>query len=124
MIKTLSFRRVLGLGFAVLFAQAVSANEGLTQKEANSIVKEDIASTQIMAEVCPAVIGKNAKLDANVQTLTKMYLKEYSDASMTLDKLQADPEYKSILQETRKAAQETSKEEQHAVCMDVAEYQA
>lgn len=124
MIKTLSFRRVLGLAFAVLFAQAVSANEGLTQEEANSIVKEDIASTQIMAEVCPAVIGKNAKLDTNVQTLTKMYLKEYSDASMTLDKLQADPEYKSILQETRKAAQETSKEEQHAVCMDVAEYQA
>ena len=34
MIKTLSFRRVLGLGFAVLFAQAVSANEGLTQEEA------------------------------------------------------------------------------------------
>jgi len=123
MIKTLSFRRVLGLGFAVLFAQAVSANEGLTQEEANSIVKEDIASTQIMAEVCPAVIGKNAKLDANVKLLTQMYLKDYT-GSMTLDQLQADPEYKSILQETRKAAQETSKEEQQAVCMDVVEYQA
>ncbi|AUX86835.1 MULTISPECIES: MCR_0457 family protein [Acinetobacter] len=123
MIKTLSFRSVLGFGLAVLFTQAVNANDGLSPEEANSIVKEDIASTQIMAEVCPAVIGKNAKLDANVKLLTQMYLKDYT-GSMTLDQLQADPEYKSILQETRKAAQETSKEEQQAVCMDVVEYQA
>ena len=123
MIKTLSFRSVLGFGLAVLFTQAVNANDGLSPEEANSIVKEDIASTQIMAEVCPAVIGKNAKLDANVKLLTQMYLKDYT-GSMTLDQLQADPEYKSILQETRKAAQETSKEEQQAVCMDVVEYLA
>ncbi|TCB36928.1 hypothetical protein E0H82_04250 [Acinetobacter sp. ANC 4910] len=123
MIKTLSFRSVLGFGLAVLFTQAVNANDGLSQEEANSIVKEDIASTQIMAEVCPAVIGKNAKLDANVKLLTQMYLKDYS-GSITIDQLQSDPEYKSILQETRKAAQETSQEEQQAVCMDVVEYQA
>lgn len=123
MIKTLSFRSVLGFGLAVLFTQAVNANDGLSPEEANSIVKEDIASTQIMAEVCPAVIGKNAKLDANVKLLTQMYLKDYS-GSITIDQLQSDPEYKSILQETRKAAQETSQEEQQAVCMDVVEYQA
>ncbi|MFU9044969.1 MCR_0457 family protein [Acinetobacter tibetensis] len=123
MIKTLSFRSVLGFGLAVLFTQAVNANDGLSPEEANSIVKEDIASTQIMAEVCPAVIGKNAKLDANVKLLTQMYLKDYS-GSTTIDQLQSDPEYKSILQETRKAAQETSQEEQQAVCMDVVEYQA
>lgn len=123
MIKTLSFHSVLGFGLAVLFTQAVNANDGLSPEEANSIVKEDIASTQIMAEVCPAVIGKNAKLDANVKLLTQMYLKDYS-GSTTIDQLQSDPEYKSILQETRKAAQETSQEEQQAVCMDVVEYQA
>ncbi|TCB81726.1 MCR_0457 family protein [Acinetobacter sp. ANC 4173] len=123
MIKTLSFRSVLGFGLAILFTQAVNANDGLSPEEANSIVKEDIASTQIMAEVCPAVIGKNAKLDANIKLLTQMYLKDYS-GSMTIDQLQSDPEYKSILQETRKAAQETSQEEQQAVCMDVVEYQA
>lgn len=123
MIKTLSFRSVLGFGLAVLFTQAVNANDGLSPEEANSIVKEDIASTQIMAEVCPAVIGKNAKLDANVKLLTQMYLKDYS-GSITIDQLQSDPEYKSILQETRKAAQETNQEEQQAVCMDVVEYQA
>ena len=123
MITTLSFRRLLGLSLAAVLSQAVIADEGLTPAEANTIIKEDIASTQVMAEVCPAVIGKNAKLDANVKLLTQMYLKDYT-GSMTLDQLQADPEYKSILQETRKAAQETSKEEQQAVCMDVVEYQA
>lgn len=124
MIRTLSFCRILGLGFSILFAQAVSANnEGLSPEEANSMVKEDVASAQIMAEVCPAIIGKNAKLDANIQILTQEYLKDYS-GPMSLGQLQSDPEYKSILQETRKAAQETSKEEQQAVCMDVVEYQA
>lgn len=123
MIKTLSFRSILGFGLAILFTQAINANDGLSPEETNSIVKEDIASTQIMAEVCPAVIGKNAKLDANIKLLTQMYLKDYS-GSMTIDQLQSDPEYKSILQETRKAAQETSQEEQQAVCMDVVEYQA
>ncbi|MHA3890691.1 MCR_0457 family protein [Acinetobacter sp. GXMZU3951] len=124
MIKNVSLRRFMGLSCAIIFAQAVNATEGLTQEEANTMVKEDIASTQVMAEVCPALIGKNAKLDSNVNTLTQMYLKEHSDAAMTLDKLQSDAEYQSILQETRKAAHETSKEEQQAVCMDVVEYQA
>ena len=68
MITTLSFRRLLGLSLAAVLSQAVIADEGLTPAEANTIIKEDIASTQVMAEVCPAIIGKNAKFDSNIQT--------------------------------------------------------
>ena len=60
MIKLISFRSLLSLGVAALLSQAVLADEGLTPAEANTMVKEDIASAQVMTEVCPAIIGKNA----------------------------------------------------------------
>lgn len=124
MITTLSFRRLLGLSLAAVLSQAVIADERLTPAEANTIIKEDIASTQVMAEVCPAIIGKNAKFDSNIQTLIKSYLADYSEKSMTYEKLQADTEYKSFLEESRIAAKESSKEEQKSVCDDVLNYEA
>ena len=124
MIKTIALRGILGLGLAALLSQAVIADGGFTQDEANTIVKEDIASAQVMAEVCPALIGKNAKFDANITALTQSYLADYSDKSMTLAKLQADSEYKSVLEEARQAAKETDKSEQKSVCDDVLNYEA
>ena len=124
MIKTIALRGILGLGLAALLSQAVIADDGFTQDEANTIVKEDIASAQVMAEVCPALIGKNAKFDANITALTQSYLADNSDKSMTLAKLQADSEYKSVLEEARQAAKETDKSEQKSVCDDVLNYEA
>jgi len=43
MIKTIALRGILGLGLAALLSQAVIADDGFTQDEANTIVKEDIA---------------------------------------------------------------------------------
>ncbi|OTG73176.1 hypothetical protein B9T26_08800 [Acinetobacter sp. ANC 4169] len=123
MIKSISFRGLLGLGIAALLSSTVLADEGLTLEEANTIVKEDIASTQVMTEVCPAIIGKNAKFDQNIQLLIQSYLQDYSDKSMTFDKIQADTEYKSVLDEARQAAKETAKDEQKSVCEDVVNYQ-
>lgn len=124
MIKLISFRSLLSLGVAALLSQAVLANEGLTPAEANTMVKEDIASAQVMTEVCPAIIGKNAKFDHNTHQLIQSYLQNYSDKSMSFDKIQSDTEYKSILNEAREAAKETSKDEQKSVCDDVVNYEA
>ena len=124
MIKTISFRSLLGLGFAAVFSQAVIADEGLTQAEANTIVKEDVASAQVMAEVCPAVIGKNAKFDGNIKLLVQSYLADYSDKSMTYESIQSDSEYKAVLSEARETAKETTADEQKSVCDDVLNYQA
>ena len=60
--------------------------------------------------MCPALIGKNAKLDANIQALIQTYLQDYSESNMTLAKLQADAEYQSVLAEAREAAKDTAKE--------------
>lgn len=124
MIKLISFRSLLSLGVAALLSQAVLADEGLTPAEANTMVKEDIASAQVMTEVCPAIIGKNAKFDHNTHQLIQSYLQDYSDKSMNFDKIQSDTEYKSILNEARQAAKETSKDEQKSVCDDVVNYEA
>ncbi len=124
MIKLISFRSLLSLGVAALLSQAVLANEGLTPAEANTMVKEDIASAQVMIEVCPAIIGKNAKFDHNTHQLIQSYLQNYSDKAMSFDKIQSDTEYKSILNEAREAAKETSKDEQKSVCDDVVNYEA
>lgn len=123
MTKSVLFRSLLGLGIAALFSSTVLADESLSLEEANTIVKEDLASTQVIAEVCPAIIGKNAKFEQNIQSLINTYLQDYSDQSMTFDKIQADSEYKAILDETRLAAKETSKDEQLSVCDDVLNYQ-
>ncbi|NOJ67677.1 MCR_0457 family protein [Acinetobacter indicus] len=119
MIRRLSVRHLLGLGFAVILSQAVNA-EGLTVEEANTIVKEDIAAAQVMAEVCPAIIGKNAKLDSNIQALIETYLADLKGQTLSYSALQADAEYKNILIEARDAAKETTADEQKTVCQDAA----
>ncbi len=56
MIKTISISWHIGFRlWLLLLSQAVIANDDFTQDEANTIVKEDIASAQVMAEVCPAI---------------------------------------------------------------------
>ena len=48
----------MSLGFVAVMSQVALAHEGLTQQEADTLVKEDIAGTQVLAEVCPAILGK------------------------------------------------------------------
>lgn len=124
MFKTLSLRGVLGLSFAALLSQAVIANDDLTPAEANTIVKEDIASAQVMAEFCPAIIGKSTQFDANIKQLIQSYLTEYVGTAPSYENLQQDSEYKTVLGEARQAAKDTEKDEQKSVCEDVLNYEA
>lgn len=123
MIKTISFHGLLGLCIATLLSQTVLANNDLTQAETNTLIKEDIASAQVMAEVCPTIMGKNAKFDYNIQHFIQLHLQEYPDKSMTYEKIQADKEYQVVLHEAHQTAQETSKDEQKSVCDDIANHE-
>lgn len=122
MIKKFSLFSAFALSLAVSVSPSVMASE-LTVDENNTIVKEDIASAQVMAEVCPAMIGQNAKLDSIIQTLIQSYLADYSDKGMSYQKLQADSEYKSLLEEARQGAKQTSTDEQKTVCEEILDYQ-
>ncbi len=65
MIKKFSLFSALTLSLAAFISPSVMAND-LTVEENNTIVKEDIASAQVMAEVCPAIIGQNAKFNSTI----------------------------------------------------------
>lgn len=122
MIKKFSLLSALTLSLAAFISPSVMAND-LTVEENNTIVKEDIASAQVMAEVCPAIIGQNPKFNSSVEQLIQSYLADYSDKGMSYQKLQADSEYKSLLEEARQGAKQTSSDEQKTVCEEMLNYQ-
>lgn len=122
MIKKFSLFSALTLSLAAFISPSVMAND-LTVEENNTIVKEDIASAQVMAEVCPTIIGQNPKFNSTVEQLIQSYLADYSDKGMSYQKLQADSEYKSLLEEARQGAKQTSSDEQKTVCEEMLNYQ-
>lgn len=119
MAKTLSVRKLMTLGCAALLSQAVFANDGFTQAEADTIVKEDIASAQVMVEICPAIVGQEAVLNAKLKEIVDSYLVDLSDKSMDFNKLQNDSEYKLVLAEARQDAKATAAAEQKEVCEEL-----
>ena len=64
MIKN-SLIRMISIVFITLFAQTTFA-EALTPQEADLLIKEDVAATQVLAEVCPALTGNNPLLKTSV----------------------------------------------------------
>lgn len=106
-------------GLTLLIAPMTHATTDLSATEKNSMIKEDVASAQVMQEVCPAFIGKNAKFEHNMKGLIAEYLLDYSEPSISLEKLQQDAEYKGLIQEARDAAKSTSKEENKLACEEV-----
>lgn len=118
-----NFIRVLGVGFSLLTASVVFADEAVSVKEADALIKDDIANAQVLIEMCPALIGKNAKFDQNIKQMVASYLSNYSDKSASIESLQKDGEFQSLLKDAREAAKEVEKSEQKSVCEDVLNFE-
>lgn len=114
-----NFIRVFGVSFSLLTASVVFADEAVSVKEADALIKDDIANAQVLIEMCPALIGKNAKFDQNIKQMVASYLSNYSDKSASIESLQKDGEFQSLLKDAREAAKEVEKSEQKSVCEDV-----
>ena len=70
-----------------------------------------------------SLIGKNAKFDENIKKMVGSYLSTYSDKSASLESLQKDGEFQSLLKDAREAAKEVEKAEQKSVCEDVLNFE-
>ena len=105
-----------------LCTQTVFADEGISTQEADSLIKDDIASTQVLQEICPTFVGANKNLETNTKKIIAMYLGGYSNKSITFSALQNDSEYKTLLNEARQAAKEMDHHEQHELCEEVVNY--
>lgn len=115
------FFQVLGISIT-LCTQVVFADEVISTQEADSLIKDDIAATQVLQEICPAFVGTNKKLELNTQKIIAMYLNGYSNKSMSLANLQNDAEFKTLLNEARQAAKQMDHHEQHELCEEMVNY--
>lgn len=118
-----NFIKVFGVSFTLFSAPVVFADETVSVKEADALIKDDIANAQVLIEMCPALIGKNAKFDQNIKKMVGTYLSNYSDKSASLESLQKDAEFKSLLKDAHEAAAEVDKAEQKAVCEEVLNFE-
>ncbi len=118
-----NFIRIFGVSFTLLAAPVVFADEAVSVKEADALIKDDIANAQVLMEMCPNLIGKNAKFDQNIKKMVGSYLSNYSDKSASLDSLQKDAEFKTLLKDAREAASEVDKAEQKSVCDEVLNFE-
>ena len=114
---TRSLISIFSITFITLCTQS-AFSETLSTQEADLITKEDIAATQVLAEVCPALIGNNPILKTKIDGLTQSSLKSLSK-SMTLEQLQQDAEYKAAFKEAQTSAKEVDNDENKAVCNDI-----
>ncbi|NUF28815.1 hypothetical protein HUN28_01270 [Acinetobacter oleivorans] len=105
-----------------LCTQAVFADEDISTQEADSLIKDDIAATQVLQEICPAFVGTNKKLESNTQKIITTYLQGYSNKSITLSALQNDAEFKTLLNEARQASKQMDHHEQHELCEEIVNY--
>ncbi|OTG65881.1 MCR_0457 family protein [Acinetobacter silvestris] len=119
-MSTRSLNRILCLSLFILSAHSAFA-ESLTTAESDSLVKEDIASAQVLATVCPKILGKNAILEKKMQQLSESYLKNMSVKSTTLAQLAQDSEYQAILAAAFADAAEVDQDEQKSVCGEILE---
>ncbi len=120
MSKTLSFARFASLSCAVLLSQSIFASgTDLSTAESDTIIKEDIAAAQVMAEFCPAIVGSEAVIQSKIKNLATEYLADLSNKNVTFESLQNDAEYVEILKAARADTTQTSKDEQKEVCEEL-----
>ena len=93
--------------------------ENLSKAELDLLVKEDIATAQVLTEVCPALIGENAQLLQHIQFFTQNNLKRLSHSATTLEQLEQDPEYQTAYDQAKKDSLSTDQAEQKQGCEEI-----
>lgn len=98
--------------------QSAFAETALSAQEADSLTKEDIAATQVLADICPTLLGNSPKFKNKIDELLQSSLKQLSQP-ITLEQLKQDPEYISALKETQESAKQVDQAEHKVACTDV-----
>jgi hypothetical protein len=113
-LKQLSF-----IGLITLFAQNAAFAENLNSVELDEMVKEDIASAQVLLEICPASISGKPEFKQNIEKFTESSLKRLSNPSTTFAQLQQDATYKAAYADAKSSSSEVSKDEQKTECENI-----
>lgn len=114
-----ALKTIVFTGLITLFAQSVVHAERSDEAELDLSVKEDIASAQVMLELCPALIGNKAELARNIDKYTAVNLKYLSNPNTTYSQLLNDPEYQTAYKEAKASTSEVDQSEQISECENV-----
>ncbi|ANF81502.1 hypothetical protein A3K93_04390 [Acinetobacter sp. NCu2D-2] len=123
MIQTKKRAALIALITGATFSPVFAA-PNVEQAEENTILKENLASVQVLKEVCPAITGSNPSLEQKAQLLTQTYLSDFQGVQFSFEQLQLDAEYKTLLNTARQDAKQVNAAEQKAACEDLVAYEA
>lgn len=102
-----------------LLSCSLAHAESLSKAELDLLVKEDIATAQVLTEVCPTLIGENQKVIQHVNHFTQSNLKRLSNPATTLAQLKDDAEYQMAYEEAKKDSLSADQAEQKQGCEDI-----
>lgn len=129
LVQTLSLALLLGAGTTSFAATKKKAAE----KPAENVVEvtpqqatpEELAAIQVLAEICPDLIGKkDAEFAQGYERLAKDFLPNETDAVEALKDRSKDRDFKKYMKEARKDAKAAGDEQNTLVCQDVKAYQS
>ena len=106
-------------GLITLFTQSAVYAENSDDAELDLTVKEDIASAQVMIELCPALIGNKADLQRNIDQFTTANLKRLSNPNTTYSQLLNDADYQTAYKEAKLSTSEVDQSEQTSECENI-----
>lgn len=111
-------KRLFCATFMLSMMLSASANSDFTLEEQESLSKGDLASLQVLSELCHQVIGKLPQFQQNMQRLIDQN-QHILSRSRSLQELPQDHEYQSLLAESKSNSQEMSQSELKAACEEV-----
>ena len=104
--------------FAILSC-SFSHADSLSKAELDLLIKEDIATAQVLTEICPPLIGDATQVLHHVDTFTQSNLKRLSNPATTLTDLKQDSEYQMAYKEAKNDSLSTDQAEQRQGCEDI-----
>ncbi|WP_051526580.1 MCR_0457 family protein [Alkanindiges illinoisensis] len=131
-VKTMAFV-VLCTG-GITFANAAPASSAASHtaskgdkvefKSSLPVTQEEIAAVDVLAEICPKLIGNNKNFDAGYERLLKDLMPNIDQPVLALKALADDAEYQDKLKEAREDANRASVQDNREVCQDILNYPA
>lgn len=103
-----------------LFANTENENVDLTSDTATTL--EEIAAIQVLAEICPKIIGDNKNFDAGYQRILTDLLPGVSDPVNAVKAYASEPEFQTLMQQAREDAGRATAENNREVCLDVIDW--
>lgn len=103
-----------------------AANAAVEFKQSLPTTMEEIATVDVLGEICPKILGErmNRQFNQGYQHLVSGLLPNIPSPSIAIQSLHSDAEYSVLLNTARADAAKYAVAENRAVCLDVLHYPA